>query len=599
MTDLIQIKKVVLALPLVFFVVLISQADSLRRSQVDPDQPYPKDIRESSQVDFYPNARYPRGMPSWRNLENVDPRTVVLPWQADAIFNDDDARYRIAWHGSHYGGMPENAGDFNHDGVDDFINMSHFAYVDGKRKAGEVHVWFGKKNGFFDPRIEVPDVIFYGDEAEARLGISVAGIGDFNGDGYDDIAISAAFRTTRSPYDGSLIKDAGAVYVVFGGPQWNSGERPKKVRIEDVGRSVPGLVIRGGFDGNLMLAWANGLEGGDVNGDGLADVIIGSYNPYVDSPFMGKFKTRAFVVYGSKGASGEYSFAPGGGFRGRTGLHYTLIEAETEALPLEIGESGDRSLALGAYIVSDINGDGLKEIAIARSDSAYIYFGRRDFPEKLSLSDADLIVRGGQGSGDLGKIQFHGIQSIRPAGDVNCDGFQDLLITARDTTSDSQRVGAVGILYGGNVPRGRIGFDKLGTVIIGQQPEGSVGQPAMDRSGDLDGDGCSDILINDAYYLETIGGTTQPRGRLWVIKGRSDMPKLMYVERDAALTFVADTTVPGLFGFTWNTGDWNGDGKLDIVIGDHYAGDKDAVWHAGKTYMYYNGYGFSLKKHLR
>lgn len=71
------------------------------------------------------------------------------------------------------------------------------------------------------------------------------------------------------------------------------------------------------------------------------------------------------------------------------------------------------------------------------------------------------------------------------------------------------------------------------------------------------------------------------------------MPPILKAERDAALTFLPDTTKPGMFGYTWNTGDCNGDGRLDVVVGDHYAGDDHRVWHSGVTYMYYNGSAFN------
>ena len=51
--------------------------------------------------------------------------------------------------------------------------------------------------------------------------------------------------------------------------------------------------------------------------------------------------------------------------------------------------------------------------------------------------------------------------------------------------------------------------------------------------------------------------------------------------------------VPGMFGYTWNIGDFNGDGRPDIVVGDHYAGDRELHDHAGRVYLFRNGGAFN------
>jgi hypothetical protein len=85
--------------------------------------------------------------------------------------------------------------------VDDLVISEHFSYVDGMQYAGEVHVYFGRRGQAPDPTRRVPDVIFYGDEAGAKLGISVARAGDVNGDGIGDLLVAG---------------EGDATYVVFG-----------------------------------------------------------------------------------------------------------------------------------------------------------------------------------------------------------------------------------------------------------------------------------------------------------------------------------------------------------------------------------------------
>ncbi len=77
------------------------------------------------------------------------------------------------------------------------------------------------------------------------------------------------------------------------------------------------------------------------------------------------------------------------------------------------------------------------------------------------------------------------------------------------------------------------------------------------------------------------------------------MPKLIDVESSADLIFLADTRVPGMFGYTWNTGDFNADNRPDLLVGDHYVGNGLGHIHAGKVYLFYNGSGFSLPSRRR
>ena len=551
----------------------------------------------------YPVAQRSQIDPTWGNIAFQDPKTLIHAARADARFNDEDANYQIAFDDSYYGGMPTSAGDFNGDGVEDFINMAHYAYVDGVQRAGEVDVYFGQRGTGIDPRMRAPDVIFYGDQSGAKLGISVASAGDFNGDGRDDLAIAAAFYRNNSANGRSI--GGGRVYVIFGGTL-DLSPKVTKVRIQDIGTKLPGLVLEGGHDGSHYLAWANSLEAGDFNGDGISDLIIGAYNPYPGT-CMGdyNFAARAYLLYGSRAIPKQVI-----GFRlgvdiVREGIRTTVFEAPDCQVT-------NGSLRFGAYFVGDINKDGFDDLAFAtdgggsagrgaiyifQGGSGYLRFGPHYF------ADADLTVAAedepmhGIVHDQPFDMKFWGLHSARSGGDVNGDGIPDLLIGARY----SQRLvngawiyaGAAGIFYGRYNFRGNYSFSSADVFVIGERP-GWIGHPAVERNGDLDADGYSDLLINDPYYVENIGGVPQYRGRLWVIRGAKDLPRFLEVEKDASLTFLADNTIPGMFGYEWDTGDWNGDGRLDIVIGDHYAGDSVRHEHRGVTYMYYNGSSFEL-----
>lgn len=550
---------------------------------------YPQDFDPGKQP--LPNARIPD-------------HGVVRAIDSKTRFNDEDARYRISFHLSHYGGMPESAGDFNGDGIEDFVNMSHFAYAKGKTYAGEVHVWFGRRS-VIDPRTEIPDVVFYGDQANAKLGISVASAGDFNGDGKDDLMMSAAFY--REDQGDDLKNAGGRVYIVYGGHLQDDkiDDRTAQIEISEIGKSVPGMVLRGGYDGSRVIAWANGLESGDFNGDGVSDIIIGSYDPY-DKGLFKDLLARAYIVFGSRLAP---EFDPD--FRlGVPGQNKDVIQASI-ILPDHAITNG--SLAFGASFIGDVNGDGRDEIALSaglygpdKGGQSFIFWGspNRFAPdEQIPVDSADMKISADNGWSKPDparniEIWGKGLEQVRPVADFNCDGRKDFLVTARRTAirqdGATLTTGGAAIFFGRSEWPSQLSISKADAWIV-DRFAGFAGHPAVDRQVDISGDGCADILVNDPYFVEPITATSsQWRGRVWLLEGAKTPKRLYVVEDDAGLTFLANNRYPGMFGYTWQTGDWNGDGRYDIVIGDHYEGDANETQHSGVTYMFYNGIDFSL-----
>lgn len=270
------------------------------------------------------------------------------------------------------------------------------------------------------------------------------------------------------------------------------------------------------------------------------------------------------------------------------------------------------TLGFAASFAGDLNRDGRDELAFAaamggesESGAAFVFSGRSErILGELSIVDADLVVETTRSTVDRGDVllRFAGLAAVRPAGDVDGDGFDDALLPARGTKRRIdgrwRNTGAVGVLYGDPklFERERCSLDQVEMILVGHE-EGWLGHPAVDRGGDLDGDGCAEILVNDPYYLERIGGIGDPqyRGRLWIVRGGRERVSLVDVQNEADLVLLPDTRVPGMFGYTWTTGDWNGDGRLDVVVGDHYAGDSDRHEHAGITYLFYNGSSFTFE----
>jgi hypothetical protein len=247
--------------------------------------------------------------------------------------------------------------------------------------------------------------------------------------------------------------------------------------------------------------------------------------------------------------------------------------------------------------VGDLTGDGHDDLAFAagmagpnQDGEAFVFFkppSRRRV--KVPIESAPLTIYADSETDP--PLAFEGIESIRPNGDIYGDGHQDAVLVARYSRGFAEgqwaHVGAVGVLHGrAHFPR-RLGFSQLDTILYGTQP-GEIGQPSMATGTDLNGDGCSDLLINDATYFESIGSSTQYRGRMWLVLGRPNLPHVIPLQSDANRTILADTRIPGLFGFNWATGDWASDGRPALIIADHYAGDREHQLFVGRDYLFYN-----------
>src|SRR5918993_257397 len=178
--------------------------------------------------------------------------TVQLPRGATAVLSGGS--------GDDNGESVAGAGDFNADGYQDVIRGASGADPGSRSGAGSATVTFG-------PIRSLPSATFqtqmFGDLAGDNAGQSVAGAGDFNGDGRDDVIVGAPGATPGGA------TGAGSSYVVFG-----SASPPANVALATL-TPAQGFRIDGadaGDDSGRSVAGA-----GDVDGDGLDDVIVGAH----------------------------------------------------------------------------------------------------------------------------------------------------------------------------------------------------------------------------------------------------------------------------------------------------------------------------------
>jgi Ca2+-binding RTX toxin-like protein len=242
-----------------------------------------------------------------------------------------------------------------------------------------------------------------GNTADDLYVISVSGAGDVNGDGIDDLVIGAPYAKT----DGGK---TGAAYVIFG----NASGFSASVSLSSL-NGKNGFQISGenGWD---RVGWSVSAAG-DVNGDGIGDIIIGAWG----ASLGGKEAGGAYVVFGKAGGfGGNLNLSA---LNGKNGFQIN-------------GESpGDRA-GWSVSAAGDINGDGYgdlivggpQDVGVDGAGAAWVLFGKaEDFDSSIDLSELD----GNNGFRIGGEDEFDAAgTSVSAAGDINGDGFDDLIVGA-------------------------------------------------------------------------------------------------------------------------------------------------------------------------
>ncbi len=472
------------------------------------------------------------GAPSFSNAVTAD--GAVFAWYgsatglgANGTRNNADWKIESGQSSAQLGYRVASAGDVNGDGYSDVI-VSAPTYDNGQTNEGRAYVYLGSATGLQS----TPDWQDEGNEADANYGWSLGTAGDVDGDGYSDVVVGAW------QFDGGLVNQ-GKAYVYYGAPSGLS--------------STPDWTAVGG-QANAYLG-SSVATAGDTNGDGFSDVIIGA-------PYHGNGQT-------DEGRASVYLGGPAGieGF-------YSRVWS---------GPSAGARYGGAVAPAGDVNGDGYGDVVIAArlydngqadEGGVFLYLGSSSGP---SMSP-NWRAESDQANAALGV-------TVAGAGDVNGDGYSDVLAGTYHYANGETNEGAVFLWYGSPTGMGANGTPaNADWTAEGNQTGGAFGISAA-SAGDVNGDGIGDVIVGADRYtyaaasegavfvwhgsLAGLGPSGTPANADWVAKGGS-----------AGVHLGASVS---------SAGDVNWDGFSDVIAGADGWSNPEAqegaafVWHGSQT----------------
>ncbi|WP_051122715.1 beta strand repeat-containing protein [Euryhalocaulis caribicus] len=496
-----------------------------------------------------------------------------------------------------FGISSSSAGDINGDGFDDMIVGAAYGY-DGGIIAGEAYVVFGGDSGFgtadgsgrnvLDMTSLAPDegFILQGANGYDITGASVSSAGDINGDGIDDMIVGAPYL------NGFFGAGPGKAYVIFGSTEALGA-------VDGTGRAVidladldaeDGFIIQGSADYNST--GFSSASAGDVNGDGLDDVIVGAFG-------ANNSEGEAYVIFGSEDGFGAI------GGSGADIVNAATLTAD-QGFVIK-GDAADDSMGYSVSGAGDINGDGLADVIVgadyggdggAMAGEAYVIFGSdggfgspdgdgRQVIDLTNLAPEEgFIIQGDESLDGLGR-------SVSNAGDIDGDGFDDIIVGAPAGGDGGSYAGEAYVLFGGDQGFGTVnGTGRSVVDMTGLSPEaGFVIQGvannytgiAVSSAGDMNGDGFDDLIIGAALPF---GGSI---GKAYVLFGGDngfgsvDGTGRQVVDLDNLTGdqgFVIDSDILGSStGFAVSAaGDIDNDGFDDIIVPAPGEGDAYVIY---------------------
>ena len=509
-------------------------------------------------------------------------------------------------------GLPIAAGDINGDGRADVIFCGMYGSVGNRENNGVVNFYLsdGRDTGFVDTSQNPPNIFkLAGQRSGDLLGTSVSANGDVNGDGIRDVAIGA------SAWDGpgtGIGDNRGAAYVVLGSTSFNLNA---DLSTAD-GNPPPGVIaIYGPQAGGRMGIW---IDEGDVDGDGFADIVIGSDQINADA---GQHVGGAYIVFGSASLPSVIDLAnvPAGV---RTARILGSRQEDHWGAALQVGDINNDGIG-DVIIGGSINRDSASYVTPQDPDSghnaraaddgglrfncgeAYVIYGQHNWPASIDLRSPDAANPVFKSTHVIGAHEFDFLGSQVHSGDLNGDGRTDLVIGAlRANAPEQGQPGAVYVIYGSASLAGAT-IDLANPDASGQRVATIYGEHNLDCAGDsvrtydINKDGLSDLFIGSPERTFTINGEDRDdAGVTEIIYGQRDFlpPVIKLYDPPASPPIFrlagAHGEDQGLdggdeFSYRLAGADVDGDGYIDYVANAmHGDGLNNGVLNGGNVYIF-------------
>jgi signal transduction histidine kinase len=356
-----------------------------------------------------------------------------------------------------FGHQVEGVGDVNRDGLADFVvGATYYSAPGHPVRTGGAFLFLGRTNG---PR-PTPDWQMMGEEPNSSTGFAVAAAGHVNGDGFADVLVGAWNESSPDRHEPAR----GRVALYLGGPGGLA--------------NTPQWAPHGERVGSRYGYTLHGI--GDVNGDGYDDVAVGSWGYEAEQLNAG----RVYVYHGGPNGPAE---RPDWTVSG--GVHDALM-----------GNS--------VFGAGDVNGDGYGDLVVAANATSHPETGEglvlvfHGGPQGLALDPAWTF--------ESNRETFFVGHSVATAGDLNGDGFADVVVSAFNGRQDEVDEGVAFVFHGS-----ARGLPRLPSwTFCGGQARGGYGSTVR-PAGDVDGDGYDDLLVGHTYY----SGLIPRQGRAWLHYG--------------------------------------------------------------------------------
>jgi len=398
---------------------------------------------------------------------------------------------------------------------------------------------FGKENstplwstGSWDIDMETDlsdaDASFWGENADDRSGSYVSGVGDVNGDGYDDFIIGAP----KGDRGGS---NAGQTYLILGDDAgWIMDTNLSNVDASFIGEDADdwsGYAVSGA---------------GDVNGDGYDDFIIGAYA----NDDGGNNAGQTYLILGK---ASDWA------------MDTNLSDADASFI-------GEDDYDYSGYAVSgagDVNDDGYDDFIIGAhgASQTYLIMGKASgWAMGTNLSNVDASFMGESG------------RAVSGAGDVNADGYDDFLIGARMNDDGGNNAGQTYLILGKASGWAMdTNLSDADASFIGEDDYDESGH-AVSGAGDVNGDGYDDFIIGGWD-----SGEMSDASQTYLILGKASGWAMGTNLSNVDASFIGESG-GDVSGYSVSgVGDFNGDGYDDFIIGAPNGDRGDS--NAGQTYL--------------